>query len=99
MNDNWMSVDNGARGSKRQRVLHSDGVFLYEYERGEISRVREICRELRREITFVRIGPQVQEIPSRAFKDFRNLAEVSSKRVNYSSLGREHLKHARRYDK
>ena len=61
-------MDDTARESKRQRglQLNDDEVFLYEG--------RGIAR--RREITRVRIGPQVESIPRDIFEGCSNLAEV-----------------------
>ncbi|EJK75508.1 hypothetical protein THAOC_02765, partial [Thalassiosira oceanica] len=61
------NMDDDDRGSKRQRAVLDD-VFLYEG--GEIE------WEQRSEITRVRIGPQVKDIPDGTFKGCINLTEV-----------------------
>jgi len=65
-------MDDSASGSKRKRDLRQDAtepeVFLYEGG--------EIAWEQRIEITRVRIGPQVEEIPFGTFQGCTNLTEV-----------------------
>jgi len=65
-------MDDSASGSKRKRDLRQDAtepeVFLYEGG--------EIAWEQRVEITRVRIGPQVEEIPCGTFRSYTNLTEV-----------------------
>ncbi|EJK50896.1 hypothetical protein THAOC_29991, partial [Thalassiosira oceanica] len=63
-------MDSPAEKSKRQRGPRlTDGVFLYE-EGGKVA------GKFLSEITRVRIGPQVKDIPSGTFAGCRNLAEV-----------------------
>ncbi|EJK51347.1 hypothetical protein THAOC_29484 [Thalassiosira oceanica] len=65
-------MDDDARGSRdeRESAPHQLDDELFLYEGGEIP------RERRREITRVRIGPQVKDIASGTFAGCRNLAEV-----------------------
>jgi len=65
-------MDDNGKGSKRQRVLQVDDVLLYEGG-GEIA---WDAWERKSEITRVRIGPKVREIPNMAFAHCTNLAEV-----------------------
>ncbi|EJK46788.1 hypothetical protein THAOC_34527, partial [Thalassiosira oceanica] len=61
---------NNVRKRKRERDvrLQSDGVFLYDGG--------EVAEELKSEITRVRIGPRVKDIPSKAFLGCGSLVEV-----------------------
>ncbi|EJK51408.1 hypothetical protein THAOC_29420 [Thalassiosira oceanica] len=63
-------MDGNASGDKRERAPKQLGDEVFLYEGGEIS------RELRSEITRVRIGPQVKYIPGGTFQSCCNLAEV-----------------------
>ncbi|EJK73032.1 hypothetical protein THAOC_05370 [Thalassiosira oceanica] len=56
------TMDGNASGGKRQRVLQQLGDEVFLYVGGEIA------RELRSEITRVRIGPQVKDISDGAFR-------------------------------
>ena len=60
--------DDNTRGSKRQRVLQDDVFFLYEGGK--------VAEERRRELTRVRVGAQVKDIPPRTFRGCTNLTEV-----------------------
>ena len=60
--------DNVTIGSKRKRVLQPDGIFLYEGG--------NIPEESRSELRRIRVGPNVKDIPSRAFWGCINLVEV-----------------------
>ncbi|EJK75509.1 hypothetical protein THAOC_02766, partial [Thalassiosira oceanica] len=66
------NMDDDARGRKRKqntiRNLQLSSVFLYEGG--------DVAEELKSQITRVRIGPQVKDIPPEAFKGCRNLVEV-----------------------
>ncbi|EJK76610.1 hypothetical protein THAOC_01617 [Thalassiosira oceanica] len=62
-------MDDDARGRKRKWCSQLDSVFFYEGG--------EVAAELKSQITRVRIGPQVKDIPRDAFRGCRiNLAEV-----------------------
>ena len=61
-------MDGNASGSKRGREPE---VFLYDGEESA-----EELWDRRDDITRVRIGPRVEEIPRGAFRDFTNLTEV-----------------------
>ena len=63
------STNDNARGGKREHaVLRSDGIYLYEGGRVE--------EERRRDITSVRIGSHVKDIPDGTFEGCINLVEV-----------------------
>ena len=64
--EDGQSMNGNARGSKRKRVLQD--VFLYEGG--------EVAEELRSEITCIRVGPRVKDIPRKAFQGCINLATV-----------------------
>ena len=62
-------MDDNSRGRKRARAVpQEDGVLLYEGGK--------VAEERKKEITRVRIGPQVKDIPRRTFDGCKNLAEV-----------------------
>ncbi|EJK54657.1 hypothetical protein THAOC_25696, partial [Thalassiosira oceanica] len=55
-------------GRKRKHDPQSDGVFLYEGG--------EVAEDLKSDITRIRVGPQVKDIPIKAFQGCTNLVEV-----------------------
>ncbi|EJK56900.1 hypothetical protein THAOC_23118 [Thalassiosira oceanica] len=61
-------MDDDTRGRKRKCDPQLDNVFLYEGG--------EVAEELKSQITQVRIGPQVKDIPRDAFRGCINLTEV-----------------------
>ncbi|EJK64200.1 hypothetical protein THAOC_15089 [Thalassiosira oceanica] len=66
--ENVRTMDGDARGRKRKRNPQLDCVFLYEGG--------DVAEGMKSQITRVRIGPKVKDIPSDAFRGCRNLAEV-----------------------
>ena len=72
-------LDMAGGGSKRQRVLQDDVFFLYEGG--------EIAEERRRELTRVRIGAQVKDIPPRTFQGCTNLTAVQFEEGALHSIG------------
>ena len=74
------STNDNARGRKReQAVLRSDGIYLYEGGRVE--------EERRRDITSVRIGSHVKDIPDGTFEGCINLVEVRFDEGALQSIG------------
>ncbi|EJK67177.1 hypothetical protein THAOC_11823 [Thalassiosira oceanica] len=62
-------MDDDARGRKRKCETQFDNVFLYY-------KGRYVAEGMKSQITQVRIGPQVKDIPRDAFRGCINLAEV-----------------------
>ncbi|EJK65660.1 hypothetical protein THAOC_13457 [Thalassiosira oceanica] len=70
-------------GRKRKRVLQLDDVSLFQ---GDVA--KEHLKELKRETTRVRIGPQVKAIPRATFKGCINLVEVQFDEGSLEVIGK-----------